>query len=137
MKFTGNGHVELRPPQDLEDLKAYTSLELSLQRPEGRGDGRRRRRQTRLSGDMFVLYLGNKDVSVSARASGSEPRHSVLNLSTTCFPQSSKDYIGMAVKNNVLHSVYKLNGVVYEIKTGSITTSSSEPAKFDQVNLDR
>lgn len=43
----------------------------------------------------------------------------------------------MAVKNNVLHSVYKLNGVEYEMKTGSITTSSSEPAKFDQVNLDR
>lgn len=43
----------------------------------------------------------------------------------------------MAVKNNVLHSVYKLNGVVHEVKTSSITTSSSEPAKFDRVNLDR
>lgn len=81
MKFTGNGHVELRPPEDLEDLKAYTSLALSLQRPEGRGDGRRRRRQTRLSGDMFVLYLGNRDVSVSARASLSAPRDLVLDLS--------------------------------------------------------
>lgn len=66
MKFTGDGHVELRPPEDLEDLKAYTALELLLQRPEGRGDGRRRRRQTRLNADMFVLYLGNRDVSVLA-----------------------------------------------------------------------
>lgn len=67
MKFTGDGHVELRPPKDLDDLKAYTSLALALQRPEGRGDGRRRRRQATLSGDMFVLYLGNRDVSASER----------------------------------------------------------------------
>lgn len=65
MKFTGDGHVELRPPKDLEDLRAYTGLSLSLQRPppSGRGDALRRRRQTTDTGDMFVLYLGNKDVS--------------------------------------------------------------------------
>lgn len=63
MKFTGDGHVELRPPKNLEDLKAYTALSLSLQRPTSRGDGARRRRQIRDKGDMFVLYLGNKDVS--------------------------------------------------------------------------
>lgn len=60
--FDGNGFVELRPPKDLEDLKAYTSLSLSLQRPAGRGDGTRRRRQTREVQDMFVMYLGNRDV---------------------------------------------------------------------------
>lgn len=43
----------------------------------------------------------------------------------------------MAVKNNVLHSIYKLNGQVYDIQTSSITTSSSEPAKMDRVTLDR
>lgn len=69
MKFTGDGHVELRPPKNLDDLKAYTSMALSLQRPQGRGDGRRRRRQTRPKGDMFVLYLGNRDVSASRCAS--------------------------------------------------------------------
>lgn len=63
MKFTGVGHVELRPPNNLEDLKAYTSMSLSLQRPAGRGDGNRRRRQSGDNGDMFVLYLGNRDVS--------------------------------------------------------------------------
>lgn len=68
MKFDGTGHVELRPPKNLEDLKAYTALSLSLQRPggpPGRGDGRRRRRQTKEKEDMFVLYLGNRDVSDS------------------------------------------------------------------------
>lgn len=63
MKFKGDGHVELRPPKDLEDLKAYTAVSLSLQRPESRLDGRRRRRQAREKGNMFVLYLGNRDVS--------------------------------------------------------------------------
>lgn len=63
MKFSGTGHVELRAPKNLEDLKAYTSMSLSLQRPDGRGDGRRRRRQNQQSADMFVLYLGSRDVS--------------------------------------------------------------------------
>uniref|UniRef100_A0A8C2YYV5 Si:ch211-241e1.3 n=1 Tax=Cyclopterus lumpus TaxID=8103 RepID=A0A8C2YYV5_CYCLU len=65
MSFLGDGHVEMRAPKNLEDLKAYTSLSLSLQRPEDRGDGRRRRRQAGDKGDMFVLYLGNRDVSDS------------------------------------------------------------------------
>lgn len=68
MKFSGTGHVELRPPKDLEDLRAYTSMSLSLQRPEDRGDRRRRRRQSQESPDMFVLYLGSRDVSEAARA---------------------------------------------------------------------
>lgn len=110
MVFRGNAHVELRAPKNLEDLKAYTALSLSLQRPEGRGDGRRRRRQTS-NQDMFVLYLGSRD--------------------------TSKNYIGMALRNNVLYGVYKLNGVEYEMKTGPITKSSPEPAKFDKVDLQR
>ncbi|KAM9845354.1 laminin subunit alpha-3-like [Aulostomus maculatus] len=110
MKFSGDGYVELRAPKNLEDLKAYTALSLSLQRPEGRGDGRRRRQIPEKS-DMFVLYLGNKD--------------------------SSKNYIGMVLRDSVLYGVYKLNGVEYEMKTGLITTSISEPAKFDRVELHR
>ncbi|XP_018532088.1 laminin subunit alpha-3 isoform X3 [Lates calcarifer] len=111
MKFTGSGHVELRPPKNLDDLKAYTSLSLSLQRPKGRGDGRRRRRQVADTGDMFVLYLGNRD--------------------------SSKNYIGMVLRNNILYSVYKLNGVEYEIKASDISKSDPEPATFDKVELHR
>uniref|UniRef100_A0A673CU24 Laminin subunit alpha 3 n=1 Tax=Sphaeramia orbicularis TaxID=375764 RepID=A0A673CU24_9TELE len=106
MKFTGEGYVELRPPKDLEDLKAYTALSLLLQRPEGRGDGRRRRRQTRGKEDMFVMYLGNRN--------------------------PNKNYIGMALRKNTLYGVYKLNGYEHEIKTGYITTSTSEQAKFDK-----
>uniref|UniRef100_A0A8C7TGI4 Laminin subunit alpha 3 n=1 Tax=Oncorhynchus mykiss TaxID=8022 RepID=A0A8C7TGI4_ONCMY len=107
MKFSGEGHVELRPPRDMEDLKAYTTLSLSLQRPVnpdiGRGDGTH----------MFVLYLGNKDVS------------------------GLDNYIGMALRKNVLFCVYKLSGEEYEIKTDYITRSPSEPAFFDKVDLHR
>ncbi|XP_034038308.1 LOW QUALITY PROTEIN: laminin subunit alpha-3-like [Thalassophryne amazonica] len=111
MMFKGDGYVEMRPPKDLDDLKAYTTMSLSLQRPESRGDGRRRRRQTTDKGNMFVLYLGNKD--------------------------SSKNYIGMALRNNVLYTVYKLNGQVYQLETGQISESAPEPAMFDRVDLRR
>ncbi|KAM9718848.1 laminin subunit alpha-3-like isoform 1-T1 [Menidia menidia] len=111
MKFGGDGHVELRTPANLDDLKAYTAMSLALQRPGGRGDGVRRRRQTSTADDLFVLYLGSKD--------------------------SSKNYIGMYLKNNVLHGVYKLNGKEYDIETGIISTSVSEPATFDRVDLRR
>ncbi|XP_037132642.1 laminin subunit alpha-3-like isoform X1 [Syngnathus acus] len=111
MKFNGNSHVQLHPPKNVEELKAYTDLTLSLQRPEGRGDGRRRRRQAADKGDMFVMYLGNKD--------------------------PSKNYIGMVLRNNVLYGVYKLDGLEHTIKTDSVTTSPSNPAKFDKVDLRR
>ncbi|KAJ4936999.1 hypothetical protein JOQ06_001583, partial [Pogonophryne albipinna] len=111
MMFKGNGHVELRAPNNLDDLKAYTALSLKLQRPSSRGDGARRRRQSIDNGDMFVMYLGNKD--------------------------SSKNYIGMVLRSNQLYGVYKLNGVTHQIETDFITTSTSEPAKFDQVDLRR
>uniref|UniRef100_A0A3B3BCN8 Si:ch211-241e1.3 n=1 Tax=Oryzias melastigma TaxID=30732 RepID=A0A3B3BCN8_ORYME len=110
MKFKGDGYVELRPPKDLDDLKAYTSLSLKLQRAQGRGDGRRRRRQA-ADIDMFVMYLGNRD--------------------------SSKNYIGMVVRNSILYTVYKLNGVEYELKSSYVIRSTSEPAKFDRVDLHR
>ncbi|XP_042353016.1 laminin subunit alpha-3-like [Plectropomus leopardus] len=115
MKFSGNAHVEMRPPRNLDDMKAYTSLSLSLQRPESpsRGDRgrRRRRRQVTDSGNMFVLYLGNRD--------------------------PSKDYIGMYLKNNVLHGVYKLNGVENKLTLDTISRSGSEPSTFDRVDLRR
>uniref|UniRef100_A0A3Q2UJ37 Uncharacterized protein n=1 Tax=Fundulus heteroclitus TaxID=8078 RepID=A0A3Q2UJ37_FUNHE len=111
MSFTGEGHVELRPPKDLDDLKAYTTMSLSLQRPKNRGDGRRRRRQVADSGDVFVLYLGHRD--------------------------SSKNYIGMVLKKNRLYGLYKLNGQEYEIESGLISTSADNPAIFDKVDLRR
>lgn len=43
----------------------------------------------------------------------------------------------MYLKDNVLHGEYKLNGKRYEMKTGYITKSASEPATFDKVDLRR
>uniref|UniRef100_A0A8C6RC99 Laminin, alpha 3 n=1 Tax=Nannospalax galili TaxID=1026970 RepID=A0A8C6RC99_NANGA len=55
MRFNGKSGVEVRLPNDLEDLKGYTSLSLFLQRPNLRENGG--------TEDMFVMYLGNKDAS--------------------------------------------------------------------------
>lgn len=60
--FSGNAYIELRPPEDIEDLRAFTALNLTLHRPIPRGDGKRRRRQTDEGDNSFVLYLGNKNV---------------------------------------------------------------------------
>ena len=57
MRFNGRSGVEVRLPNDLEDLKGYTSLSLFLQRPESTETGG--------TENMFVMYLGNKDVSIS------------------------------------------------------------------------
>ncbi|XP_031802383.1 laminin subunit alpha-3 isoform X2 [Sarcophilus harrisii] len=56
MRFNGKSGVEVRLPNDLEDLKGYTSLSLFLQRPDSREYGGDEE-------DMFVMYLGNKDAS--------------------------------------------------------------------------
>nr|XP_009432082.2 laminin subunit alpha-3 isoform X1 [Pan troglodytes] len=55
MRFSGKSGVEVRLPNDLEDLKGYTSLSLFLQRPNSRENGG--------TENMFVMYLGNKDAS--------------------------------------------------------------------------
>ena len=57
MRFNGRSGVEVRLPNDLEDLKGYTSLSLFLQRPESTETGG--------TENMFVMYLGNKDVSIA------------------------------------------------------------------------
>lgn len=59
--FSGDAHIELRPPKDLEDFRAFTVLNLTLHQPKSRGDGRRRR-QLGDEDDQFVLYLGHKHV---------------------------------------------------------------------------
>lgn len=43
----------------------------------------------------------------------------------------------MVLRNNILYSVYKLNGVEYEIKASDISKSDPEPATFDKVELHR
>lgn len=56
MRFNGKSGVEVRLSNDLEDMKGYTSLSLFLQRPDPR--------ETERTENMFVMYLGNKDVSI-------------------------------------------------------------------------
>ncbi|XP_043079405.1 laminin subunit alpha-3 isoform X2 [Puntigrus tetrazona] len=108
--FSGNAHIELRPPKDLEDFRTFTALNLTLHQPKARGDGRRRR-QLSEEDNQFVFYLGNK--------------HTV------------GDFIGLVVKNGVLFCVYKVGGRFYEIKTSGITRSNRDKAFMDRVDLRR
>uniref|UniRef100_A0A671UKA7 Laminin, alpha 3 n=1 Tax=Sparus aurata TaxID=8175 RepID=A0A671UKA7_SPAAU len=114
--FNGKGHVELHPPRNLPDIKAFTAVDLLLNRHQNNpheADHRRRRRQhKRRDADSFVFYLGNKD--------------------------ASGDYIGMAIRSNVLFCVYKLGGVVHEVETVQITTTSNvNSSDFDRVVFHR
>lgn len=52
-------------------------------------------------------------------------------------PQTTKDYLGMFLKNNVLHFIYKLNGKVTEIKSMDITLSTNDRIYFDKVDVRR
>lgn len=54
MKFNGRSGVQLRAPQDLTDLAAYTALKFYLQSPEPTSD--------QVSEDQFVLYMGSRQV---------------------------------------------------------------------------
>ncbi|XP_052447159.1 laminin subunit alpha-3 [Carassius gibelio] len=107
--FSGDAHIELRPPKDLEDFRTFTALNLSLHQPISRGDGRRRRQLG--ENNQFVLYLGNK--------------------------QTVRDFIGLVVKDGVLFCVYKVGGNFYEIKTSEITKSDNSKAFMDRVDFRR
>ncbi|MEE6464203.1 hypothetical protein FKM82_006212 [Ascaphus truei] len=108
MRFNGSAGVEVRPPSNLEDLKAYTSLSFFLQRPNSRSD----RRKRQLSSRMFVMYLGNKD--------------------------PSKGYIGLAVDDDRLLCVYKLGDEEAEINVQPLVTQSkTEEAIMDRVVFER
>ncbi|TRY94415.1 hypothetical protein DNTS_027949 [Danionella cerebrum] len=108
--FSGESHIELRPPKDLEDFRAFTSVNLTLHQPATRGD-ERRRRQLIDGDDQFVLYLGNK--------------HRV------------KDFIGIVVRDSVVFCLYKLGGEIHEIETSEITKSNREKAFMDRVDFRR
>ncbi|XP_039983754.1 laminin subunit alpha-3 isoform X2 [Xiphias gladius] len=114
--FNGKGHVELRPPRNLEDIKTFTAVDLLLNHHKSnpsQANHRRRRQQVKhRHAKLFVFYLGNKD--------------------------ASGDYIGMAIKNNVLICVYKLGGVVHEVETSQITTTTDvNSSNFDRVIFHR
>ncbi|XP_056377714.1 laminin subunit alpha-3 isoform X2 [Hyla sarda] len=108
MRFDGNSGVEVRPPSNLDDLKAYTSLSFFLQRPQSRGD----RKKRQLSANMFVMYLGSKD--------------------------TSKDYIGIGVEDGQLMCIYNLGGNVAEVSVDQyISSNKADEAILDRVTLER
>ncbi|XP_054586009.1 laminin subunit alpha-3 isoform X3 [Nothobranchius furzeri] len=113
--FNGKAHVELHPPRNLEDIKAFTVVDLLLNRHANKPavtDERRKRRQNKHRDEnLFVLYLGNKD--------------------------AFGDYIGMAIRNTVLICVYKLGGVLHEIQSSQIRTSNVSSSNFDRVTFQR
>lgn len=102
--FNGTSYVELHPPRDLEDLRAFTAVDLVLGRQPSK---QRRRRDKRSHGSSFVLYLGSRN--------------------------ASGDYIGMALRNNVLLCTYKLSGTVHQVETSQLTISSGKALSFDRV----
>lgn len=51
--------------------------------------------------------------------------------------QVTKDYLGMALRNNILYFVYKMNGNVKEIKSKDITLSKPDRVYFDKVDMRR
>lgn len=67
--FNGSSHVELHPPKELEDIKAFTAVDLLLHLhpniPPKNNKMRKRRQDKHRDQSAFVFYLGNKDVSVS------------------------------------------------------------------------
>ncbi|CAH2284950.1 laminin subunit alpha-3 [Pelobates cultripes] len=108
MRFNGTSGVEVRPPTNLEDLKAYTSFSFFLQRPQSRSD----RRKRQLNPNMFVMYLGSKD--------------------------TTKDYMGFAIEDDRLLYVYNLGGNEARIHVDPYTTDSNpREAIMDRVVLER
>ncbi|XP_041646420.1 laminin subunit alpha-3-like [Cheilinus undulatus] len=113
--FSGKSHVELHPPRNLDDIRAFTAVDLLLNLHLSNStevDKRRRRRQDKdTDQSFFVLYLGCKN--------------------------GTGDFVGMAVRDKVLVCVYKLAGVVHEIKTSQITQTAKGRVDFDRVVFHR
>ncbi|KAM8966898.1 laminin subunit alpha-3 [Pelodytes ibericus] len=108
MRFNGSSGVEVHPPVNLEDLKAYTSFSFFLQRPQSRTD----RRKRQLAPNMFVMYLGSKD--------------------------TTKDYMGFAIEDDRLMYVYNLGGSEAKIHADPyVSANNPKEAIMDRVVLER
>lgn len=69
-RFTGKSHIELHPPSDAEDAKAFTAVDLLLSVEQKSAEHRRKRQDKWRDDNMFVLYLGADDVSNLSRRWG-------------------------------------------------------------------
>ncbi|XP_008405636.1 laminin subunit alpha-3 isoform X2 [Poecilia reticulata] len=114
--FNGKSYIELHPPRNLEDIKAFTAVDLllSLHHGDAIAARRRRRRQRHKHRDEnshFVLYLGNRD--------------------------TFGDYFAMVVRNTKLICLYKLGGVIHEMETSRISTGNTSSSYFDRIVFQR
>lgn len=58
--------MELHPPRNLEDLRMFTVVDLLLSlHLSGTGSRRDKRQDKHRDGNVFVFYMGNKNVRVS------------------------------------------------------------------------
>ncbi|XP_007550697.1 laminin subunit alpha-3 isoform X2 [Poecilia formosa] len=113
--FNGKSYIELHPPRNLEDIKAFTAVDLLLSLHHGDPIAARRRRQrqhkNRDESSHFVLYLGNRD--------------------------TFGDYFAMVIRNTKLICLYKLGGVVHEVETSQISTGNTSSSYFDRIVFQR
>lgn len=132
MKFNGRSGVQLRAPRDLTDLAAYTALKFYLQSPEPASD--------QVAEDQFVLYMGSRQVLGQLGRLGRDG-HQIgvgglywvpvpLSLPP---PQATGDYMGVALRNQKVHWIYRLGGA------GPTTLSIDENIgeEFAAISLDR
>ncbi|XP_054904288.1 laminin subunit alpha-3-like isoform X2 [Poeciliopsis prolifica] len=111
--FSGKSHIELHPPRNLEDIKAFTAVDLLLNLHHGepmaaRG---RRRHKHRDENSHFVLYLGTRD--------------------------TFGDYFAMVIRDTKLICLYKLGGVAHEMETSQISTGNVNSSCFDRIVFQR
>lgn len=132
MKFNGRSGVQLRAPRDLADLAAYTALKFYLQSPEPMSD--------QVSEDQFVLYMGSRQVPGQLGRLGGDghqvgvggPHWVPVPLSLPP-PQATGDYMGVALRNQKVHWVYRLGDA------GPATLSIDENIgeEFAAISLER
>lgn len=132
MKFNGQSGVQLRAPRDLSDLAAYTALKFYLQSPTPAS--------SEVPGDQFVMYMGSRQVLGKLGGPGGAGRQVgtggscrvpvLLSLPT---PQATGDYMGVALRDQKVHWVYRLGGA------GPTTLSIDEDIgeQFAAISIDR
>ncbi|XP_053308878.1 laminin subunit alpha-5 isoform X2 [Spea bombifrons] len=112
VKFNGTSGVQLRTPENLHDLAAYTSLKLHVQnsRPQNK-----KKRQAETDQGRFVMFLGHDD--------------------------GLGDYLGLVLKGNKLNFVYQLGDesptfltTSEEIKESFVTVSIERILQYGQMS---
>ena len=145
MKFNGRSGVQLRAPRDLSDLAAYTALKFYLQSPKLASG--------QVTGDRFVLYMGSRQVLGGHSRHGGlgGARHQVgggggggwgwvvllcwdpFLLSLPPPPQAVGDYMGVALRDQKVHWVYRLG----EAGPATLSVDENIGEQFAAVSIDR